>query len=88
MYRYSLLHRHSLQKAHDLTLTKRLTSLGFFSGNLTSNNLWASNFVNLTSDLRTTLTSLYKQTYGDIFSTSETGTNPLTNVEFFESSYF
>ena len=39
LYRYSLLHRHSLHKAHDLTLTKRLTSLGLFSGNLTSNNL-------------------------------------------------
>jgi hypothetical protein len=88
LYRYSLLHRHSLHKAHDLTLTKRLTSLGLFSGNLTSNNLWASNFINITPDLRTTLTNLYKQTYGDIWSQSGVVQTPLTDIEFFESSYF
>jgi len=89
LYRYSLLHRRSLHRAHDLTLTKRLTSLGFFSGNLTSRNLWASNFVSLTPDLQTTLTNLYKQTYGDLWSADNNGLqNPLTNVQFFESSYF
>ena len=88
LYRYSLLHRRSLHKAHDITLTKKLTSLGFFSGNLTSNNLWASNFVRFTPNLESTLTTLYTQTYGNIFTSVNQLKTPLSDLEFFESSYF
>jgi len=88
LYRYSLLHRHSLHKAHDLTLAKRLSSLGFFSGNLTSNNLWASNLMSITPDLRTTLTNLHQQMYGDIWQQGSQQTTPLSDIAFFESSYF
>ncbi len=88
LYRYSLLHRHSLHKAHDLTLTKRLSSLGFFSGNLTSNNLWAANLVSITPDLRTTLANLHQQMYGDIWQPGSQQATPLSDIVFFESSYF
>jgi len=95
LYRYSMLHRKSLHKAHNLTLVKRLTSLGFFNASLTSNNLWASSFIQQTSNLQNTLSNLYVSLYGNIWhnstntlSSSGTTTNPLTSLEFFETSYF
>lgn len=95
LYRYSMLHRKSLHKAHNLTLAKRLTSLGFFNASLASNNLWASGFIQNTSNLQNTLSNLYVSLYGNIwynstsnFHNSNTPTNPLTSLEFFETSYF
>ena len=96
LYRYSMLHRKSLRKAHDLTLAKRLTSLGFFSESLASNNLWASIFIENTSNLQSTLSNLYTSLYGNIWqgntlgyhNESSTNSNPLTSLEFFETSYF
>lgn len=84
-YRYSNLHRRSVQAASTLTHTKRLMSQGFFSESLGSNNLWASNFLATTPNLNTVLTGLYDKTYGGVWNED---TNSLKDVEFFESSYF
>ena len=99
LYRYSILHRNVINYSHKITNVKKLLSSGFFSSNLTQNNLWASNLMT-TSTGRDTFVSAWSSLYGDTFTPSQLApslnilnssslsSNKLNNLNFYEQSYF
>lgn len=99
LYRYSILHRNVINYSHKITNVKKLLSSGFFSSNLTQNNLWASNLMT-TSTGRDTFVNAWSSLYGDTFSpsrlapglnvlnSSSLSANKLNNLNFYEQSYF
>lgn len=42
LYKYNVLHRKTLKQSHNLTLSKKLISSGFFDSKVMTNNLWFS----------------------------------------------
>jgi hypothetical protein len=99
LYRYSILHRNVINYSHKITNVKKLLSSGFFSSNLTQNNLWASNLMT-TSTGRDTFVNAWSSLYGDTFTptqlapglnvlnSSSLSSNKLNNLNFYEQSYF
>lgn len=99
LYRYSVLHRNVINYSHKITNVKKLLSSGFVSSNLTQNNLWASNLMS-TSRGRDTFVNTWTLLYGHVFNTTNPNltlntlnlhslsTTSLTNLKFYEQSYF
>lgn len=99
LYRYNILHRNIINYSHKTTNIKKLLSNGFFSSDITKNNLWVSNLTS-TSDNNNFLVNSWKTLYRDIFQpnynvNSKHSLDPLSqnnkiikNLSFFEQSYF
>lgn len=99
LYRYSILHRNVINYSHKITNVKKLLSSGFFSSNLTQNNLWASNLMTASTG-RETFINTWASLYGDTFTPSNLSfslnllnsnslsVNKLNNLNFYEQSYF
>ena len=100
LYRYNILHRNVINYSHKVTNVKKLLSSGFFSSNLTKSNLWVSNSINLHGGNSDLLVNAWSTLYGDMMKTGGnnpsnsqlspllTGSNSLTNLKFYEHSYF
>lgn len=66
LYKYNVLHRKTLNQSHNLTLSKKLISSGFFDSKIMSNNLWFSDtYSKLNSS--TVLTGLLKNQWNSMY---------------------
>lgn len=87
VYRYNLLHRGSVAAAHNLTMSKKLLSSGYFDSSLQSRNLWASGFFAKSQQrpVKRLVPKTMRALYGDVLTGSSTA---FSNLNFYEESYF
>lgn len=98
LYRYSILHRNLLTHSRKITNLKKLLSTGFFSSNMSEQNLWISNYLNsntnpsfVKNSWLTFYRSLAQNTQGsDSYSSASTSLirKSLPMLSNYEHSYF
>jgi hypothetical protein len=98
LYRYSILHRNLLTHSRKITNFKKLLSTGFFSSNMTEQNLWVSNFFN-TKNATPLLQNSWLAFYRSLSASNQTDNldsmtmvsltrNALPTLSNYEQSYF
>ncbi len=101
LYRYNVLHRKTLKQSHNLTLSKKLISSGFFDSKIMTNNLWFSDTYSrlndskqLTNILKNQWNTMYSNSLNQIFINNKNKNNfniyknNFNYLNFYESSFF
>ena len=100
LYRYNILNRKIIQNSHNLTMTKKLITSGFYDSTMNTKNLWSSDFFKKNKNNNKLVSNLFNTLYGDIFTLDNNNSkkfsqnanfstkNNLISSNFYENSYF
>ena len=90
LYKYSVLHRKTLKQSHNLTLSKKLISSGFFDSKIMTNNLWFSDTYSRLSDsklLVNILKSQWNTMYAGSLNQNSLGNKSSNNLNIYKSDF-